>query len=81
MSSCQSDSDLLMNLKGVQRYGQCTRYLAELKIGQKVTVSIKPSVMKVRPSSGLVIVMKFADISIVISSFPPKIRSPLSWQD
>ena len=37
-----------MNLKGSQRYGQCTRYLAGLKIGQKVTVSIKPSVMKVR---------------------------------
>jgi len=31
---------------GVVRYGQCTRYLAGLKIGQKVTVSIKPSVMK-----------------------------------
>ncbi|KAH9062191.1 assimilatory sulfite reductase [Lactarius vividus] len=31
---------------GTPRYGQCTRYLAELKIGQKVTVSIKPSVMK-----------------------------------
>ena len=36
-----------MNFKGVTRYGQCTRYLAGLKIGQKVTVSIKPSVMKV----------------------------------
>lgn len=33
---------------GTPRYGQCTRYLANLKIGQKVTVSIKPSVMKVR---------------------------------
>ncbi|KAH9960514.1 assimilatory sulfite reductase [Russula dissimulans] len=33
---------------GAVRYGQCTRYLAGLKIGQKVTVSIKPSVMKVR---------------------------------
>ncbi|KAI0265156.1 assimilatory sulfite reductase [Gloeopeniophorella convolvens] len=31
---------------GSPRYGQCTRYLAGLKIGQKVTVSIKPSVMK-----------------------------------
>jgi sulfite reductase (NADPH) flavoprotein alpha-component len=36
-----------MDFKGVTRYGQCTRYLAGLKIGQKVTVSIKPSVMKV----------------------------------
>nr|AUN37960.1 sulfite reductase 2 [Ganoderma lucidum] len=33
---------------GSPRYGQCTRYLAGLKVGQKVTVSIKPSVMKVR---------------------------------
>ncbi|KAI9513160.1 assimilatory sulfite reductase [Russula earlei] len=31
---------------GTTRYGQCTRYLAGLQIGQKVTVSIKPSVMK-----------------------------------
>ena len=34
-------------LKGSPRYGQCTRYLAGLRVGQKVTVSIKPSVMKV----------------------------------
>lgn len=36
-----------MFLLGSPRYGQCTRYLAGLKVGQKVTVSIKPSVMKV----------------------------------
>ncbi|KAI0693823.1 assimilatory sulfite reductase [Cytidiella melzeri] len=35
---------------GSPRYGQCTRYLASLKIGQKVTVSIKPSVMKLPPN-------------------------------
>jgi len=35
-------------LPGSRRYGQCTRYLDGLRIGQKVTVSIKPSVMKVR---------------------------------
>jgi sulfite reductase (NADPH) flavoprotein alpha-component len=35
-------------ISGSPRYGQCTRYLAGLKVGQKVTVSIKPSVMKVR---------------------------------
>ncbi|EIW82440.1 assimilatory sulfite reductase [Coniophora puteana RWD-64-598 SS2] len=35
---------------GSPRFGQCTRYLAGLKIGQKVTVSIKPSVMKLPPS-------------------------------
>lgn len=36
---------------GSLRYGQCTRYLAGLKIGQKVTVSIKPSVMKLPPDN------------------------------
>lgn len=42
------------SLKGAEQWpgdlrcGQCTRYLAGLKIGQKVTVSIKPSVMKVK---------------------------------
>ncbi|TFK76042.1 assimilatory sulfite reductase [Pluteus cervinus] len=35
---------------GTARYGQCTRYLAGLRVGQKVTVSIKPSVMKLPPS-------------------------------
>jgi sulfite reductase (NADPH) flavoprotein alpha-component len=35
---------------GSPRFGQCTRYLAGLKIGQKVTVSIKPSVMKLPPN-------------------------------
>ncbi|KAJ6599198.1 hypothetical protein DFH09DRAFT_1303722 [Mycena vulgaris] len=34
---------------GSPRYGQCTRYLAGLRVGQKVTVSIKPSVMKLPP--------------------------------
>ncbi|GBE79342.1 Probable sulfite reductase [NADPH] flavoprotein [Sparassis crispa] len=37
---------------GCSRYGQCTRYLAGLKVGQKVTVSIKPSVMKL-PSDNM----------------------------
>jgi sulfite reductase (NADPH) flavoprotein alpha-component len=36
-----------MNPSGSPRFGQCTRYLAGLTVGQKVTVSIKPSVMKV----------------------------------
>jgi len=34
---------------GKPRYGQCTRYLSTLKLGQHVTVSIKPSVMKLPP--------------------------------
>ncbi|ETW84553.1 hypothetical protein HETIRDRAFT_382156 [Heterobasidion irregulare TC 32-1] len=36
---------------GSPRYGQCTRYLNGLKVGQKVTVSIKPSVMKLPPDN------------------------------
>jgi sulfite reductase (NADPH) flavoprotein alpha-component len=34
---------------GKKRYGQCTRYLTNLKVGDNVTVSIKPSVMKLPP--------------------------------
>ncbi|KAH9951846.1 assimilatory sulfite reductase [Amylocystis lapponica] len=36
---------------GSPRYGQCTRYLAGLKVGQKVTVSTRPSVMKLPPDN------------------------------
>ncbi|KAG5648679.1 hypothetical protein DXG03_000025 [Asterophora parasitica] len=42
---------------GSTRYGQCTRYLAGLRIGQKVTVSIKPSVMKLPPNPKQPIIM------------------------
>ncbi|KAG8715303.1 hypothetical protein FRC11_004709 [Ceratobasidium sp. 423] len=42
---------------GSPRYGQCTRYLAGLKVGQKVTVSIKPSVMKLPPDDMQPIIM------------------------
>ncbi|CAE7076814.1 unnamed protein product [Rhizoctonia solani] len=42
---------------GTPRYGQCTRYLAGLKVGQKVTVSIKPSVMKLPPDDMQPIIM------------------------
>ncbi|CCA78047.1 related to MET10-sulfite reductase flavin-binding subunit [Serendipita indica DSM 11827] len=42
---------------GSPRYGQCTRYLAALKPGQKVTVSIKPSVMKLPPDNMQPIIM------------------------
>ncbi|KAJ9112731.1 hypothetical protein QFC22_006233 [Naganishia vaughanmartiniae] len=34
---------------GSPRFGQCTRYLADLVVGAQVTVSIKPSVMKLPP--------------------------------
>ncbi|KAF8165196.1 hypothetical protein B0H34DRAFT_227812 [Crassisporium funariophilum] len=42
---------------GSPRYGQCTRYLAGLKVGQKVTVSIKPSVMKLPSDSKRPLIM------------------------
>lgn len=42
---------------GSARYGQCTRYLANLKVGEQVTVSLKPSVMKLPPFTTQPIVM------------------------
>ncbi|KAJ6516027.1 hypothetical protein C8R45DRAFT_228380 [Mycena sanguinolenta] len=42
---------------GSPRFGQCTRYLAGLKVGQKVTVSIKPSVMKLPPDNRQPLIM------------------------
>jgi len=46
-----------VNPSGSPRYGQCTRYLAGLQIGQKVTVSIKPSVMKLPPNDTQPLIM------------------------
>ncbi|KAK0557935.1 sulfite reductase [NADPH] flavoprotein component [Tilletia horrida] len=42
---------------GSPRYGQCTRYLANLRPGAKVTVSLKPSVMKLPPLASQPIIM------------------------
>ncbi|OSX59275.1 hypothetical protein POSPLADRAFT_1067116 [Postia placenta MAD-698-R-SB12] len=42
---------------GTPRYGQCTRYLAGLKVGQKVTVSLRPSVMRLPPDDKQPIIM------------------------
>lgn len=35
-----------VNKDGVKKYGQCSKFLADLHTGQEVTVSVKPSVMK-----------------------------------
>ena len=43
--------------KGRDRFGQATRYLAKLKVGAPVTVSIKPSVMKLPPKSTQPLIM------------------------
>ncbi|PWN49422.1 hypothetical protein IE53DRAFT_388363 [Violaceomyces palustris] len=42
---------------GAARYGQCTRYLSNLKVGAEVTVSLKPSVMKLPPIDTQPIIM------------------------
>ncbi|KAF9362591.1 hypothetical protein BGX34_005862 [Mortierella sp. NVP85] len=42
---------------GKARFGQCTRYLTGLGVGTKVTVSIKPSVMKLPPSPHQPVIM------------------------
>jgi sulfite reductase (NADPH) flavoprotein alpha-component len=42
---------------GTPRYGQCTRYLVGLPVGAKVTVSLKPSVMKLPPLDTQPIIM------------------------
>jgi sulfite reductase (NADPH) flavoprotein alpha-component len=42
---------------GKKRYGQCTRYLSNLKVGDNVTVSIKPSVMKLPPLDSQPVIM------------------------
>ncbi|KAK4579881.1 sulfite reductase [NADPH] flavoprotein component [Recurvomyces mirabilis] len=43
--------------KGRDRFGQATRYLDTLPLGAKVTVSIKPSVMKLPPKTTAPIIM------------------------
>ncbi|KAM0791457.1 hypothetical protein ACM66B_005911 [Microbotryomycetes sp. NB124-2] len=43
--------------QGRKRWGQCTRYLAGLKAGDKVMASIKPSVMKLPPLDTQPIIM------------------------
>ncbi|KAF9427299.1 hypothetical protein BGZ94_005155 [Podila epigama] len=42
---------------GKQRFGQCTRYLTSLGVGDIVTVSIKPSVMTLPPSPHQPVIM------------------------
>ncbi|KAL8947206.1 MAG: hypothetical protein Q9222_006484 [Ikaeria aurantiellina] len=43
--------------KGRDRFGQATRFLNKLRVGAPVTVSIKPSVMKLPPSSTQPLIM------------------------
>ena len=43
--------------KGRDRFGQATKYLDELQVGASVTVSVKPSVMKLPPKTTQPIIM------------------------
>jgi sulfite reductase (NADPH) flavoprotein alpha-component len=43
--------------KGRDRFGQATRFLNDLKVGAPVTVSVKPSVMKLPPKTTAPIIM------------------------
>ncbi|KAL6714353.1 sulfite reductase [NADPH] flavoprotein component [Lecanora helva] len=43
--------------RGRDRFGQATRYLNKLKVGATVTVSVKPSVMKLPPKSTQPLIM------------------------
>jgi sulfite reductase (NADPH) flavoprotein alpha-component len=43
--------------KGRDRFGQATKYLSALRVGAPVTVSVKPSVMKLPPKSTQPIIM------------------------
>lgn len=43
--------------KGRDRFGQATKFMWKLKVGQPVTVSIKPSVMKLPPKSSQPLIM------------------------
>ncbi|KAK6457279.1 sulfite reductase [NADPH] flavoprotein component [Scheffersomyces xylosifermentans] len=43
--------------RGRIRYGHCSKYLSDLRIGQELVVSVKPSVMKLPPLSTQPIIM------------------------
>lgn len=43
--------------KGRKRFGQCSKYLSDLKIGDELVVSVKPSIMKLPPLTKQPIIM------------------------
>ena len=43
--------------KGRKRYGQCSKYLSDLQVGQELVVSVKPSIMKLPPLTTQPIIM------------------------
>jgi sulfite reductase (NADPH) flavoprotein alpha-component len=43
--------------KGRKRFGQCSKYISDLKIGDELVVSVKPSIMKLPPLTTQPIIM------------------------
>lgn len=43
--------------KGRKRFGQCSKYISDLKVGQELVVSVKPSIMKLPPLTTQPIIM------------------------
>lgn len=43
--------------KGRKRFGQCSKYLSDLRIGDELVVSVKPSIMKLPPLTKQPIIM------------------------
>ncbi|GMF04181.1 unnamed protein product [Ambrosiozyma monospora] len=46
-----------VDTNGKVRYGQCSKYLSDLAVGQELVVSVKPSIMKLPPKTTQPIVM------------------------
>ncbi|KAG0688676.1 hypothetical protein C6P40_000689 [Pichia californica] len=43
--------------KGRKRFGQCSKYISDLKVGEELVVSVKPSIMKLPPLTTQPIIM------------------------
>ncbi|KAI9098727.1 hypothetical protein DFS34DRAFT_714173 [Phlyctochytrium arcticum] len=63
---------------GKSRYGHCTRYLANAAIGQTLTVTIKPSVMKLPPSLEQPVIM--AGLGTGMAPFRAFIEERAHWK-
>ncbi|KAJ1984588.1 sulfite reductase [NADPH] flavoprotein component [Dimargaris verticillata] len=61
------------------RTGQCTRFLSQLRPGQHVTVSLKPSVMKLPPNHAQPVIM--AGLGTGMAPFRAFIEERAYWRD
>ncbi|KAH3673416.1 hypothetical protein WICPIJ_009804 [Wickerhamomyces pijperi] len=62
-----------------RRFGQCSKYLSELSIGDSVTVSLKPSMMKLPPLSTQPMIM--AGLGTGLAPFKAMIEERLYQRD